>query len=275
MSKYLLKFSSYMLPEGRQFKVDGVVVSISKNNIIVDVLDLVKSQTYFDKEKLMAKVNSVYASLILNFKFEPYISKEIAKDIILDSRNDEVIEKMQSELDAKLEKLRFEKNRKKEQIVRDVNNEVAELEAKLNKELQDSIGSLNKEEAYIIQQQDEVTKELPQTELIQIKEELMKAQSRAEKFRMQMIRQQGTIENKIQDYKKKKGNNYMEVENQYNLLIEEEKQKGDIAIIQKAKELSERKKIETELIEKILNFELPETEKPKTKETAKAEKTKK
>lgn len=264
MNNYLVQYKNYMLPTGRQFSISGVVISFTKEKTVIDVLKEVERQTKLssDNNKLRAKVNDVYSSLIANYKCEPYMSMENAKNAILDIRNDEILNSMQLKKDQDVEKLRLELANKLTSMRQAMEKESEELEAKLQTELQESIGEVNKDESLIVQADKQLKEgELPIADQIKIREQIAQTQQRTEAHRSKLTRQLASISSKVDQFKKSKEKDMTAVEVEYNKMINDLKKKSEKEILDKAMFLSERKALEIKLIDDILKFKEAKNEK--------------
>lgn len=259
MNNYLVQYKSYMLPTGRQFTIGGASIAFSKNKMVVDVFKEVERQTKMsiDNDKFKAKVNEVYSSLIANYKCEPYMSMENAKNCIIDTRNNDILGALKLKRDNGVEKLRLELSNKLTNIRLAMEKEASEMETKLRSELDGAMGEVNKEEAVIFHAEKELKSgEIPDADKIRLTEEMAQAQQRAEALKNKFARQTASINSKIDTFKKSKEKDMRAVENEYATMINEFKKKADADILNKALFLTKRKQEEIVLIDKILNFEV-------------------
>lgn len=258
MNNYLVQYKNYMLPTGRQFSIGGAVISFTKEKMTVDVYSEIERQLHMstDNPKFKAKVNEVYSALIADYKCEPYMSIENAKNAILDIRNDEILNSLKLKAEKEVERLRLELLNKTTELRLNMEKDAGEMESKLQAELSESIGQVNKEEANIIQSDKELKSgDLPLAEQIRLKEEIAQSQQRSEANKLKMTRQLAGINAKVEAFKKSKEKDMRALEVEYNKMINDLKKKSEKDILDKAIFLTDRKKEEIALIDKILNFE--------------------
>lgn len=277
MSKYQLKYTNYMLPQGRIFSVCGITIAFDKNKMVVDVCKEIERQSgiSIDNPKFKSKANEVYAKLISDFKCEPYVSIDNAKLAIIDTRNNDLLKSLQDKRDSELEKLRFELNAKLLKMRRELEDDAQALEARLQTDMQASLGEVSKEQAFIRNTDKELQQEIAETEKIKLKEEIAQAQQRVEAFKIRLTRQQNVIASKVNELRLSKENDIKAVQDEYLKIIDDKQKKLDKEIMDKAKFLDARKQEEIAIIDKVINFELPEEKKPEPKKVEQKDNVKK
>lgn len=256
---YLVKFTGVMMPSGRQISVDGLNLMFSPDKLIIDVYDELKEKSGIDpqSDKFMSMLNGIYADLIGKHRCEPYFSTENAKQVLIDTRNDDLLIAMQKEQGAKVEELVTEMSDKQRKLRRQLDKDAEVLKQKLVADMISSKGEVSKDELFIFEKKSELNKnpEMPQTEVILMKEEIAKAQGRIEAFRAKMARQEVTIQAEVDKLKESRELDIKAVETEYMGIIEKLKIKQSKELKEKVSFLVSRRDAEIALIDKIINFE--------------------
>ena len=256
--KYLVRYAGVMMPTGRFFQVQGVNFTFTQNSLTADVYDEVLAQTALDPntDKFIGRVNKVYAELIDKWSCEPYISVDVAKEILVDERNNAILREMRKDSEGKIEALVVEMGEKQ----RAKRREIAELAGKKRKELEREVanqrGELSKDEHFIFTTEQLIKKSpnMPETEIFIKKQAINEAKERLNAQTSKYSRLNASIDVKVAEVEGKGDSEVNAIGDEFNSKINEIKAKADKAIGDKVAFLVERRAKEIALIDSIINL---------------------
>ena len=256
--KYLVRYAGVMMPTGRFFQVHGVNFTFTQNSLTADVDAEVLAQTALDPntEKFTERVNKVYAELIDKWKCEPEISLDVAKEILVDERNNAILREMRKEAEGKIEALVVEMGEKQ----RAKRREIAEIAGNKRKELEREVvnqrGELSKDEHFIFTTEQLIKKSpnMPETEIFTKKQAINEARERLNASTSKYSRLQASIDAKVAEVEGTGDKEVNAIGDEFNSLINEIKAKSDKAIGEKVEFLVARRPKEIALIDSIIDL---------------------
>lgn len=256
--KYLVRYTGVMMPTGRFFQVQGVNFTFTPNSLTVDVYDEVLAQTALDPntDKFAVKVNKVYAELIDKYSCEPHISVDVAKTIIIDERNNEMLRSMRKDMDDQIEALIVECGEKQRAKRREVAENAEKAKKELERELVKQRGEINQDEQFIFSTEQTIKKSpnMPETDIFEKKKSIGEARQRLGASTTKYSRLQASIDEKAKEVIDSGEQVVNAIGDEFNSQMEEIRQKGMNALEEKVAFLVERKPKELKLIDSIINL---------------------
>jgi hypothetical protein len=260
MNNFLVKYIGYMLPGGRQFTVEGVNVTISPSKMVVDCFEELRDKGTLDpySDKFKEKLTSLYATLILDYKFEPHFSLEKAKFIMIDTRNDDILISLQDSQIAGVEKITKEMQNKQTELRVALGKDVETLRQMLVTDMMKSKGEVSKDEMFIFKQDAllKTSPEMPMTEQLAIRKDIASAQTRTQNWKSKIAREEVSITTKVSELKVKEEAKIKAVGDEYLNILTELKEKNAKALDAKAQALIARRDAELSFIQDVLDMKI-------------------
>ena len=264
MNNYLVKYTGYNLPSGRQMAVEGVNITVTPENSVIDCFEELKAKRNLDPygDKFKEKLNKLFAVLILDYKFEPHFSLEKAKFIMIDTRNDDILLGLQADQLADITKLRKELSNKQTSLRVSMEEDVEVLRQKLVSEMLKNKGEVSKDEMFIFKQEELIKRspEMAQTEQIVLRADIAKAQTRVESYRSQIARDEVGIREKVTDLRTARLEDIKAVEDKFLSLIADLDAENAKTLSVKVSELIDKREGELDLIQRVLDMNIEITD---------------
>lgn len=245
--------------------VEGVNITVSPGKIVVDCFEELKAKGALDpySAKFKEKLVSLYATLILNYKFEPYFSLEKAKFIMIDTRNDDILLALQELQNSKEEAMIKEMQNKQSDLRVKMGSDVESLRQMLVTAMLKNKGAVSKDEMFIFKQESvlKTSPEMPMTDRLTVEKEIASAQARLETYKSKLAREEAGIAEKVSELKATREEDIKDVGTEYLKVINKLKADNDEKLNAKSDALVARRDAELNIIQKVIemDIELPDS----------------